>query len=222
MGRLRVDDAYEAYVSRKRAAEDAAERDRAAKRRPKTDEEAQIPRWDMREHFGDSLSGITVRSDGGYEIRGPLCSDDLHTFVVHLSPHAVSPSGDRGNGLASGVCTGLGAVALGIPFVGWVIAFLFWGLAALFGRRADRKRLAPKKRLQEAEQAMDHPWRWWLARVGPDPWSNVVVDRYQDALNLGVHHPRKDAAGAWLITQVEKSLPDAVSSAERVLQAFTY
>jgi hypothetical protein len=126
---------------------------------------------------------------------------------------------------ASTVFTTTGVVASCVPIVGWVLAIPFWLLGLLFGWRSDRanrNHLAPEPRLREAEEAADHPWRWWLTRTGPEPWPSVVVDDLQLALSLGIHHPQKDVSGGWVVCQVEKSLPDAVSIAKRVLQAFTY
>jgi hypothetical protein len=80
---VEVTDAYLEYVSRKRSAEEAT-RDLAARRKPRTGEAALIPLRDLRERIEDALAGMTVRNDGGYEIHGPVCSDDLHTFVVRL------------------------------------------------------------------------------------------------------------------------------------------
>jgi hypothetical protein len=168
---------------------------------------------------------ITVNEHGGYEIRGRLCSDRLHTFVVCLSPFAVSPKSDRANAAASTVFTTTGVVASCVPIVGWVLAIPFWAIGLLFGWRSDRanrNHLAPEVRLRQAEQATDLPWRWWLTRTGPEPWATVVVDDYQRALNLGIHHPSRDVSGGWLIAQIEKSLADAVAMAKRVLQEFTY
>jgi hypothetical protein len=168
---------------------------------------------------------IAVNESGGYEIRGRLCSDQLHTFVVCLSPSGVSPKRDRANAATSTVFTTTGVVASCVPLVGWALAIPFWLLGLLFGWRSDRtsrNHLVAESRLREAEQAADRPWRWWLTRTGVEPWPSVVTDDYQLALSLGIHHPARDVSGGWLITQTETSLPDAVSMARRVLQAFTY
>lgn len=168
---------------------------------------------------------ITVNEHGSYEIRGRLCSDQLHSFVVCLSPLGISPKRDRANAATSTVFTTTGVVASCVPLVGWVLAIPFWLLGLLFGWRSDRanrSHLAAEHRLRQAEQAADDPWRWWLTRTGAEPWPSVVTDDYQLALSLGIHHPAKDVSGGWLVAQTEKSLPDAVSIAKRVLQAFTY
>ena len=191
-------------------------------------------------------SDIAVNATGGYEMRGPLCSDGLHTFVVALSPVGISPKKvtlwtelkdigselKEGNTAAQGVFTGLGVVLTAIPFVGWLLAFPFLLLGLYFGKRAERNRIAAApaeqrriaaERTKELESLADVPWRWALTREGPEPWRQVIVDDYQYALSLGIHHPWRAVSDRWwLVAQTEKSLPQAVEMAERMLREFTY
>ena len=218
-----VTDAYEEWISRMRSAEEA--RDLAARRKPRTGEAALIPRRDVRERIEDTLAGLTVRNDGSYEMHGPVCSDDIHSFVVRLSPVGVAPKNDQVNKAASTVFTTIGIVASCVPLVGWALAIPPFLIGLLFGYRSDRanrSHLATERRLREAEEAADRPWRWWLSREGPEPWLAVVTDDYQRALTLGIHHPARDISGGWVVAQTERALADAVAMGKRMLDEFTY
>lgn len=189
-----------------------------------------IPATDLRARYDERITPTV----SGYEIRGPLCSDGLHHFVVHLQPvHAPVlplPSYRLREYLmfaAGGLCYLLCVLSSLLTIVGWFI--IGSPLAALGNRlfkRADERREAfrfsRESRMTVLERAADSPWRWHLARSGTDPWPSTVVDDPQILWNLGVHHPAKDSTGGWAVGQAERSLADTVAIAEVVLAAFTY